>query len=375
MKGMHLGISAHRLAIARTGVARYLASLLAEWAVWPPEELPFDRITLFSPRPVEAPARYRRAIGGGRLPLALWEHGWLPWRARQLGVDLLFCPAYVIPLGYRGAGGRAVVTIHDVMQEAIPGEFPFSSRFRHAPLYRSSARRAATILTDSEASRRDIERYYGGPPGRIAVVPLAADPSFHPRPDDDLADLRARYGLGEAPVILFVGKFSRRRNLPALIEAFARLAHDGCPHLLVLVGVNHLGLPVDELARRAGVGERVVYARFVPDEDLRRLYALADLFVYPSEMEGFGLPVLEAMASGTPAVTLRRPVFEEVAGDAACYAESGTPEALHAAMAGVVTDRARHAELRRKGLERARAFSWTTTARRTMDVLRLTSDE
>jgi glycosyltransferase involved in cell wall biosynthesis len=225
------------------------------------------------------------------------------------------------------------------------------------------------VLTISEASSRDLQHYYGLAPERISVIHLAADPQFSPAEEND-ATLRERYGLGQAPLILFVGKFSRRRNLPALVEAFARLVHQQqLPHTLILVGVNHLHLPILELARQLGVGERVIHTDFIQDADLVRLYRLADLFIYPSEMEGFGLPLVEAMASGTPVITLRRPVLVEVAAEAAYYANAGTPEDLHAAMAAVLTDRTMHDDLRRRGLERARVFSWANTARQTMDVL------
>lgn len=362
---MHLGICAQRLVAVQTGVARYLANLLNEWTQRP---LPFGRVTLFSPGSLAGPAtHYLQVVGGARWPRFVWEHLWTPFQARRHRVDVLFCPGYVVPLGHRG---RCVVTIHDVMQEAIPRDFPLSSRLRHAPLYRYSARRADKILTDSVASSRDIQRYYHVPPSRLEVVPLAAETIFRPGPDPDTTALRDRYHLGRAPFILFVGKFSRRRNLPALIEAFARLVRENrFDHRLVLAGVNNLQLPIEQIAQHSGVGARVVQIGYAPDDDLARLYRLADVFVYPSEMEGFGLPVLEAMASGTPVITLRRPVFVEVAGDAVWYAETGTPEALHAAIGAVVGSEALRAELRRKGLERARAFSWATTAQRTLEVL------
>jgi len=362
---MHLGICAQRLAIVQTGVARYLANLLAEWTQKP---LPFKRVTLFSPRPLMGvAARYSQVIGGTRWPHFVWEHLWIPLQARRHQIDVLFCPGYVVPLGYRG---RCVVTIHDVMQAAIPQDFPFSARLHHAPLYRYSARRADKILTVSVASFQDIQSYYRVPPSRIVVIPLAAEATFHPGRDDDGMVVRERYQLGQAPLILFVGKFSRRRHLPALIEAFARLVQQNrVPHLLVLVGVNPLHVPIEQLAQNVGVGNRVVHIGYVPNDDLARLYRSADVFIYPSEMEGFGLPVLEAMASGTPVITLRRPVLIEVAGDAAWYAETGTPAALHAAMEAVVGDNALREELRRKGLERAHAFSWAGTAQRTLEVL------
>ena len=362
---MRLGICALRLVATRTGIARYLENLLREWETLTP---PFERVVLFSPEPLPEP-HFEQVHGGANWPTFLWQHAWLPAQAKRHGIDLLFCPGSVIPIGYRG---RCVVTIHDVLQEEIPEDFPWSSRVRHAPLYRYSARRADRILTDSDASRRGILQHYRVHPDNVVAVPLAADPKFRLDSRDPVAAsvVRKRYGLGEDPLILFVGKFSRRRNIPALVEAFALLAGSGrYPHRLVLVGPNHLHQPIEQQAHDLGVGDRVTVTNFVPDDDLVALYGLADLFVYPSEIEGFGLPVLEAMAAGVPTIALRRNVFEEVAGDAITYAEAGTATQLGAAMAALLDDNQLRARLRRRGLERASTFSWTRTAQRTLEVL------
>lgn len=362
--GLHLGIDALRLARPQTGVARYLANLLREWAGG---EMPFARITVFAPSPHAAIPSAWEAIGGPRRSGAAWQHAWLPVQARRRRVDLLFCPAYIAPLGYRG---RYVVTIHDAIQEARPADFSLAGRVRHAPLYRVSARGAGHILTDSAAAADDIRHHYGTPAAQITAVPLAAESLFHPRPAATLATTRARYGLDDRPFVLFVGKLSPRRNLPALLDAFASIVREeGLPHRLVLAGLNHHDLPIARLARELGIADRLRFPGYIPDEDLASLYAAADLFAYPSEMEGFGLPILEAMASGAPVLTLRRGAMAEVAGEAACYADDGSSAALRRGMAPVLRDGALRADLRRRGLARAAAFSWGETARRTLAVL------
>lgn len=360
---MHLGICAQRLGAVRTGVARYLAGLLGEWAT---ASLPFTQVTLFAPTALAAPARFGQANGAASLHPFLWEHLWLPQQARRLKIDLLFCPSYVLPLGWNGP---AVVTIHDVIQEAMPKDFPLMARLTRAPLYRRSARRAALVLTDAQATVAAISHYYKVPTERIQAIPLAADARFHADSShDDQAGLRARYGLGGDPFILFVGKLSRRRNLSALLTAFQQIAGQ-LPHRLVLVGVNHLRLPIAAQAAALGLSGRVIQTDFVPDADLAMLYRAADLFVYPSEMEGFGLPLIEALASGLPVVTLHRPVIVEVVGDAALTLAQASPALLAEAMLGLLTDRARHSALAQRGIVRAKRFSWTFTSQATMNQL------
>lgn len=360
---LHLGISALRLMGVQTGVARYLASLLNEWAE---DSQPFDRITLFAPSPVAASSHFDQVIGGERWPRALWEQCWLPWQALRADVDCLFCPSNTLPLGYPGP---SVLTLHDMLLETLPEEFPWSGRLRFSLLHRLSARRATRLLTDSESCRWEINQIYNLPIERITTVPLASAACFsetEPIP----TDLVGRLGLDGRPFILFVGKFSPRRNLPALIAGFGQLVREhGLPHCLVLAGPNHRALPVAELAQQAGVVDRVVTTNFISDQELAGLYQLAELFVYPSEMEGFGLPILEAMACGTPVVTLRRSVLVEVGGEAACYIDTATPATLAAAMWRVIGDPAYRLELEQRGRRRAATFSWRSTAQQTMTIL------
>lgn len=367
MPNLHLGVSALRLLGPLTGVGRYLRNLLRAWAASP---LPFARVTLFVPEglPDELlPARsiLEECVVPGRVPPAIWEHLRLPRYIRD--VDVLFCPSYVAPLTYRG---RFVVTIHDMLQESRPGDFPWMSRIRHAPLYRRSARRARMVITDSEASAGLIRGHYGVEDERLRVLPLAPDPNFGPEPRASDAEVRARLGVGDAPLILFVGKLSRRRHVLDLIAAFAGLRADGAvAYRLVLVGLNSAGLPVRKSLSRHGLSDVVVHLPQVSDDDLAALFRMAVVFVYPSEEEGFGLPLLEAMASGTPVITLRRPVLVEVAASAAWYTDSGSPDALLGALRTLLSDPSLRESLRRRGLDRATAFSWTTTARRTMEIL------
>jgi glycosyltransferase involved in cell wall biosynthesis len=360
--GPHLGVDTQRLVGSRAGVARYIASLLREWAG---AELPFGRVTLFTPAPLPDdvlpaghPFEVRVVPGASR---RLWGQWRLPRAAR--GVDLLFCPAYVAPQRYTG---RYAVVMHDALLEVLPGAFSRGALMRRG-LYRRSAQRAACVLAPSEASKRDLERVYGLDSARVEAIPLGVDDRFRQATDDDARRVREAYGLGERPVILFVGKLSKRRNLPELVQAVAALRSD---HVLALVGEDHLGLGLEEIGREAGIGDRLRKLGFVPDDDLPALYRAAEIFVYPSDYEGFGIPVLEAMAAGTPAVTLDNSALVEVAGDAAVLLPSAAPDVLAGAFERLAADPALRADYAARGRERAARFTWAETARRTIEVLR-----
>lgn len=349
--GPHLGVDAQRLVGSRAGVARYLASLLREWAAM---ELPFGQVTLFTPAELPADVEHPFEVRVVRGPsLRLWGQFQLPRAAR--GVDLLFCPAYVAPLRYRG---RYAVVMHDALLEVLPGAFSRQA-LRRRGLYRRSAERAALVLAPSEASKRDLERVYELEPERVRAIQLGVDDRFRSATEADAERVRESYGLGDRPVILFVGKLSRRRNLPNLVQAVAKLRSD---HLLALAGEDHLGL--------GPAGDRVRVLGFVPDDDLPALYRAAEIFVYPSDYEGFGIPVLEAMAAGTPVVTLDNSALAEVAGDAAVLLPDAGVDQLTGAFERLAADSSLRADYAARGRERAARFTWAETARRTIDALR-----
>ena len=221
------------------------------------------------------------------------------------------------------------------------------------------------MITVSETSRRDIAHAYGVPLSRVTSVPNGCGAEFFVPPTPALAeDVRRRYTLAGVPFCLFVGKFARRRNLPVLVEAFADArARAGVPHALVLVGEDTVGEPVGDAA------DFVRVTGYVPEEDLHVLYHEADAFVYPSSYEGFGLPVLEAMAAGTPVLTARNSALVEVAGDAALLVDEPRRDLLADALATLLSDAALRERLSEEGRQRARLYPWSRTAAETMAVL------
>jgi glycosyltransferase involved in cell wall biosynthesis len=221
------------------------------------------------------------------------------------------------------------------------------------------------VITVSETSRHDIAESYGVPPARITAVPNGVGAEFFVPPTAAAAeDVRARYSLAHAPFCLFVGKFARRRNLPTLVEAFAQArARAGMAHALVLAGDSGAADSLGETA------DFVLVTGYVPEQDLHVLYHEADVFVYPSSYEGFGLPVLEAMAAGTPVLTARNSAIVEVAGDAALLVDEPRRDLLADALTTLLTDAALRGQLAERGRRRARHFPWSRTAEETMAVL------
>ncbi len=262
-----------------------------------------------------------------------------------------------------------MVTVHDLAYLRLPDRLPTGRRRYFAALTRASVRRASRVLAVSESTKRDIVELLGVPPEQIAVTPLAADRSFRPVTGEALEVFLGEQGIVR-PFVLSVGTLEPRKNLPTLLRAFARIAAE-MPHDLVLAGPE--GWMTDEIhetRRRLDLGDRLRFTGYVDAEALPAWYSAADLFVYPSLYEGFGLPPLEAMACGTPVITSDVSSLPEVVGDAGLTVPPTDEMALAEAMRRVLGDPAIGADLRKRGLERAKRFSWEQTAALTMAAYR-----
>ena len=283
----------------------------------------------------------------------------LPAIVRRESVDLLHVTYVAPPV----VACPVVVTVHDVSYGPHPEWFSPRDRFVLGCGVGFSARRAAAVITISRNSRDDICRYLRVPEERVHVIPLAAGDAFRPVPPAEVESALATLGV-RRPYLLAVGSLQPRKNLGRLVQAFARLKRDGgLPHTLVMVGpAQWRETDVLDAARESGCADAIVFTGYVPEDALVRLYNGADVFVYCSLLEGFGLPILEAMACGAPVIASRAPAMPEVAGAAAMLINPLSVDDFAVAIRRVVTDPACAAELRRKGLARAAEFSWRKTA-------------
>src|SRR5882672_1103697 len=302
---------------------------------------------------------------------SLREQFRVPWVLMREKPDVFHAPHYVLPVAVRC---RSVVTIHDCIHLMFPQYLPNRAAYAYArAVMWAAARRSDRILTVSEASKRDILRFFNVPPDKISVVYNAIDERFGIEPaPEEIARVRERFQLDQR-FVLYAGTIKPHKNLVRLIEAFARLRTGEFEELkLLIIGDEISRLPALRRAVHSNkLHKHVRFLGFLPDETLAALYRLAALFVFPSLYEGFGLPPLEAMASGTPVVTSNVSSLPEVAGDAAVLVDPYDVDSIVEGVRRVLSDPVLAANMRKKGLIRARDFSWERSVARTHDIYQL----
>jgi glycosyltransferase involved in cell wall biosynthesis len=279
--------------------------------------------------------------------------------------DILHCPAYEL-LYHRK--GRSVVTIHDLTFHLYPEWIGADWRDHFLEDTYSAIERADSFLTVSEYIKREMVEHLGIPGNRIVAVHHGVEDRFNDRSEEgERRILHDRYGLSD-PYVLSVATREPKKNLTGLLTAYRILSERlPDPPLLALAGKKGWETSAVEGEIKSGsISNRIVTLGYVPDDDLPLLYRQAESFLFPSLYEGFGMPLLEAMASGCPVIASRAASIPEVSGDAAVLVDPLDSEALALAMEEVVTDRERRIELSRKGIERARGFTWEKTAKKTL---------
>jgi len=290
----------------------------------------------------------------------LWHRARLPIPVEVVTgrVDLFYSPDFVLPPTLPGT--RTLLTVHDLSFLRYPDHFvPKLVRYLGRVVPRSVAR-ADRVLADSEATRADLIRLLGVPPERVEVLYSGVDPRFRPEPEPGERErLQARYGVGERPYVLSVGTLQPRKNYVRLIRAFAHLR----PDLYLVIAGGRGWLYEEVLAEAERHPDRVRVLGFVDEADLPALYRGAALFVFPSLYEGFGLPVLEAMACGVPVVCSNSSSLPEVAGEAALLVDPHDEEGLAEAMRRALEDEGARRRMIARGLERAAGFTWERAAR------------
>ena len=355
---LRVGLDGRAFSSPAAGVRRYVNALAPALAAL---GAPLDLVVLGGPA-ASVPPGLAHQPAPPHPPTNLgWTVVGLPIAARRAGVDLLHAPAYTAPVGLRTP---VVVTIHDVSYERHPEWYPYRRDWLRRAFYRASARSATRVVTDSMFSASEIHAAYDIPLDRIDVVPLGVV-------------TRSDAGTSVAsdvapPFVLHVGDLHQRRNLAVVVDAVVALRRQGGPAAgltLVLAGVDR-GL-VDTLHARASTAaapEAVVALGVVSDARLDALYRDAAALVYPSLYEGFGLPVLEAMARGTAVIASRASSIPEVLGDAGVLVDPGDAGAWIAALHAIIGDPARRTALAAAGTARAANFTWARTAQATYEV-------
>jgi glycosyltransferase involved in cell wall biosynthesis len=299
---------------------------------------------------------------------SIGEQFHVPWVLHRERPDVFHAPHYVMPPAVRC---RSIVTIHDCIHLMFPQYLPNRAAYLYAKASMwMAARRSHKILTVSEASKRDIIRFLNVPASKVVVVYNAMDERFGVAPSEEaIARVRERYQLDHR-FVLYVGNIKPHKNLVRLVEAFEQLRARGFDDLtLLIIGDEISKLPALRRAVHSHkLHKHVRFLGYLPDDTLAVLYRLADVFVFPSLYEGFGLPPLEAMACGAPVVTSNVSSLPEVTGDAAVLVDPYDATSIADGVAKVLSDPALRSEMRVKGIARAREFSWERSVSRTRQI-------
>lgn len=367
-----VGLSAHLLSSSHSyrgaGVSHYVEGLLAHL---PAEDPAAEYVALLGAgQPPMAGWDCRIARHRTENPLAriLWEQIIQPREARRARLDLLHAPVYVGPLW--GAPCPLIVTVHDLGFYLFPELFRPQNRLYLQSFTRATVRRAAHVIADSESTCNDVVRLLGIPRSKITVVPVGIGEEMRPVRDPDVIEKFRRTRNLPEKVILFVGTLEPRKNVPLLLQAYALLRQrHKLEHRLVLAGGK--GWYTQEIERTVhalGLEEVVIFPGFVPQPELPLWYNAAEVFVYPSLYEGFGLPPLEAMACGTPVIVSTALALTEVVSSAGIQVDPHDAEALAQALWTLLSDDDLRASLRQAGMERAQGYSWSRAAQETAKV-------
>lgn len=352
---IRIGIDAREMVGHPTGVGRYLAGLLEQWASV--DAAPECEFVLYCteplPQPFPPPRFVTRVVTGPGN--TWWEQTALPAAVAADGLDVLFSPAYTAPLRL---AVPLVVAIHDISFVAHPEWFTVREGLRRRWLTRRAARRAHTVITISAFTRDELVRRLGVSFERIRVIPPGVT-----RVTRDLSTLTGG--------VLYVGSVFNRRHVPDLIRGFAPLAREHPTLTLDVVGDNRTYPHEDLLGliAREQVGDQTHWRPWVPDDTLRTLYGSARAFAFLSEYEGLGLTPLEALAAGVPVVVLDTPVARESCGDAALYVPAGDVSAITEALRTVLFDAATRRRLLERGPDALARFDWAVAARETLTTL------
>lgn len=367
---MILGVNGIRLIGQRSGVARAIEAVLNCLSEL---EHPFHQINVYSPHPIDPGVRLPQIASNivlpASLPLGLWEQITL---IRAHGSrDILFCPSYTLPLFARCPTLLAHHGSYEGYKDAAQ-VFSAWTRLKARIMYDLSAHRATLVSTVSRYSQQDMAHFYRMDPARIHIIPEGVDTRrFKPLNDPLACSAWRRKVFGEdCPFILYVGKPTKRRNLPNLLRAFAQLKRqERLPHRLLLIGSSLPGTSFAGEIRRLGLERDVVDLPYAEHDEIVLAYNACEMLVYPSSYEGFGMPVLEAMACGAPVIALDNTAFPEFAGGVAMLLPDARPNTLAQGMLKIIRDPSIRARMAEAGPQRAASYDWHLVTQMYLDLL------
>jgi glycosyltransferase involved in cell wall biosynthesis len=370
---MRIGINARHILGQKDGVGYYTYHLIQnlmfidkhnEYVVFLPETCPFQ----LDNRNFRPSSMHFTTFS--KLSRGFWEHVIMPFESFKERLDLLHCPAHISPCISKG---KRVVTIHDLSFLVIPQIFPKPLYFYYLHLISYAARHADKIIAVSHNTEQDLSRLLKIPPSKIKVIYQGINPVYRPVTEPSEVDkLKQRYNIKDK-FILYLGAITARKNLIRLIRAYYLLKKaKGIEQQLVIAGPRgypHSG-EVTGIVKELGLEQDVVFTGYIDEHEALLLYNAALLFVYPSLYEGFGLPVLEAMACGCPVIASRTSSLPEISGDAAVFFDTYDIDEIADLMYTVVVNRKLREDLIQKGFARALQFQWANTARETLGLYR-----
>lgn len=371
MDKLRIGIITYALDRSFTGIGRYTVEIVRAMAARP-DDVELVLISSGGLGPLADLGLAHEQLKAAALVPTLMTVGaaQIPGIVRKHKLDVVHDPNGITPLAFGTGRAASVTTVHDV----IPFSFPGVSTTLDTLIYKRwlpfALRRMTGILTVSHASKADIIKYMHSPAEKIHVIHGGVDESYQPAEAADIERVREKYNL-PTPYLLYVGSVEERKNLKRILEAYVTLKQNGLPQQMVIVGPQKWKYhEIMEAVNANNVADTVHFTGYVEDEDLPIIYSGADVFVYPSLYEGFGLPPLEAMAAGVPVITSNVSSLPEVVGDAGMAIDPYDVGALADAMQQLLTDEGLRATFREKGLERAKSFSWQRSGDAHLDVYR-----
>lgn len=367
---MRIGIDARPLAASSGGIRRVTRCLVQAL-----EQIDSrNDYFLYASRDFDLPfknPRWQKRLAHYHVPGTLWLQSWGRRMIRQEGLDLFLGTAQFLPLGLPSVLGKLLI-VHDLVWKLFPETVAIRNLVIQRVYSKHSVEAADLIIAVSESTKRDLQKFWGTKAEKIRVIHNGVSPDFYPHDPKSAANyLAGKYGTTRN-YICAVGTLEPRKNLVRLIEAFAILKRrNGFPCQLVIAGPKGWGnLRLQKKAEASGLTERDLrFLGFVPDPDLPLLYSGASAFVFPSLYEGFGLPLLEAMACGTPVACSNRSSLPEIGADAVLYFNPESAEEIAGVVEKILIDPALRQRLIQRGLERVRLFSWDSCAKSILSAL------